>query len=245
MAATAEPRLDIRLADLSNLAADLQRADEQHTLLAPSEREWPDGPPDFKRWRRLARIALRVCLAQWGSRGGCDEELVIDEAGKPRLPGGSPHFSISHHGELALLAICTVGPVGIDLERERIVQLSERRKALIEAAGQGLARDQIAPDFLSAWTRLEAFGKARGTGVGPLLTELGITAAGSREASEAEVAARAASIAAGAALQVESLALPAGCYGAIAAPREALALGARVGELTAADCDPRRSISAT
>jgi 4'-phosphopantetheinyl transferase len=69
-----------------------------------------------------------------------------------------------------------VGPIGIDVEKSRIVRMPAMRRAPIEAEAIRLAAgaplggsDDADARFLRAWVRMEAVAKARGTGVGPLL----------------------------------------------------------------------------
>jgi 4'-phosphopantetheinyl transferase len=215
--------IEIWLADLEVLAAPLAAADARYHLLAPSERGWPsEPPPETRRWRRLSRVALRVVLARRGIEAARGAELVIDASGKPGLPGGAPAFSVSHAGSLTLIAVAPRGPIGIDLERSRTVQLSPRRQSMIEAAGRALASAPPGASFLSAWTCLEAFAKARGCGIGVLLGELGITAAGTRSVTDADVAVRAKDLLRSAGLAVAPLAMPDGAWAAVSGPTELL-----------------------
>ncbi|CAN0293387.1 unnamed protein product, partial [Phaeothamnion confervicola] len=147
--------------------------------------------------------------------------------GKPALEGGYPAFNMSHSQSKCLIAIGWPGPLGIDLELPRTVQLGPVRQALIVAAGLGLDSDALEsarqPDcrpevpFLRAWTRLEALAKARGDGIGHLLTTLGITASGVKELTAGEVGARADTLIASSGLQIADIALPDASIGAIAA----------------------------
>lgn len=245
-AAGATPPSDLRiwLADLEALSPALEASDARYGLLSPSERSWPvHSPPENRRLRRLARIALRAVLARAGASQALGVEFDADANGKPALPGSALAFNASHAGTYALFALSALGPVGIDLEGRRTVALSERRRVMIEAAAAGLTRGDRAPpsapnlDFLQAWTCLEAFGKARGTGIGALLTELGITASGARVHTDADVAARASTIIAASDLEVVPLRMAPNFYAAVAAPRPISPAGLTVHTLDAAHLD--------
>ncbi|MAI46473.1 MAG: hypothetical protein CMB79_11515 [Filomicrobium sp.] len=130
---------------------------------------------------RRTRIILRFALSRYG-----DKDLVLcpieaAAAGRPFLldPDG-PSFSISHSGDHIAVAIAADGPVGIDIERIRQIKMSTKRQLQIanqaRAHGIDAAIDAEAAadgdEFLSLWTKLEALGKARGDGIGAVLTEL-------------------------------------------------------------------------
>jgi len=230
--------LQIWLADLEALAPAMEACEQRYGLLAQSERNWPtQSPPDTRRLRRLARIALRTVLARAGSSPAHGAEFAADANGKPALPGSELAFNASHAGDHALYIVSALGPVGIDLEGERNVALSERRRAMIEVAAASLARGKSVSTFLQAWTCLEAFAKARGTGIGVLLGELGITASGARDLADVDVAARAAGIISASDLELVPLHMPANFYAAVAAPRPIAPVDLVVHSLEAAHFD--------
>ncbi len=236
--ATSPSELQIWLADLEALASALEAAEARHGLLALSERDWlAQSPPQSRRWRRLARIGLRIALARAGAADARAGEFQADANGKPSLPGTALAFNASHAGGVALFVISAHGPVGIDLESERTVALGERRRAMIEIAASALLRGRHPTAFLQAWTCLEAFAKARGTGIGALLTELGITAAGTKQLTDAEIRARAAATLASSPLEIRPLEVPATFYACVAAPRPIPRAGLIVHTLAASDFD--------
>ena len=151
------------------------------------------------------------------------QPLTVEGHGKPTLRDGSFAFNVSHGGGMALIAIAGKGPIGVDLESPRTVALGPSRQMLIEAAGMAMSADGASGGFLAAWTRMEAFAKARGTGVGALLTELGITARGVKEANAADFEARAAMLVAQSGLRVVALDLPQELLGAVCGPADVVA----------------------
>ncbi len=91
-----------------------------------------------------------------------DGPFAAGEHGKPYLPGGPP-FSLSHGGNLAVLAVADA-PVGVDVEPEdRPWPAAVARRVL--SAGE---RDWLAAEgggrFLFLWTRKEAALKCAGLG---------------------------------------------------------------------------------
>lgn len=244
--------LAITLVELDRLEAALERADTAEGLLSADERAWTTpAPVDMRRRRRTARIALRLLLAKAGAAGARGEPLTVDRHGKPHLPNGEPAFSLAHSGGLALVVIGVKGPLGIDIEarRDHAVQLSADRQAKIIAAARALLAVPDTGDidfpvaslgttaFLAAWTRLEAFAKARGTGIGALLTDLGITVGGAVSKTVEDVQKSAAALSNAAGIAVARLHLPADTYGAVAAPLAQLGDAAPAWQwLTEADC---------
>ncbi len=98
------------------------------------------------------------------------------ETGKPLLAKpweGKLEFNLSHSGELAAIAVTNTGPVGVDLERLRVVQhmstLSEKVFSPTERAQLG---SEISPhEFLELWTTKEAVLKFTGEGIASDLSQ--------------------------------------------------------------------------
>lgn len=162
-----------------------------------SEREAERGDRcRFENDRRrfiVAHGALRLILA------GCldvpPEELRLERGrhGKPRLAGSSDlRFSLSHSGELALVAVTRHREVGVDVDRLRpglpvepfVQRFFPASDARFVAAAAGPT--ERAERFLRLWTRKEAVVKAAGA---RLVQGLGLTVltdAESDAASDAE-----------------------------------------------------------
>ncbi|MFM9371358.1 4'-phosphopantetheinyl transferase family protein [Streptomyces sp. Da 82-17] len=85
--------------------------------------------------------------------------------GRPALPGAPVHFSLSHSGGLALIALAE-RPVGVDLEL-----LADAALVTDVAAGlhpyerAALAADPAPSAFTRCWTRKEAYLKGTGEGL--------------------------------------------------------------------------------
>ncbi|MDR0937412.1 MAG: 4'-phosphopantetheinyl transferase superfamily protein [Oscillospiraceae bacterium] len=99
------------------------------------------------------------------------EKLKLDEdtfqytpQGKPYLPGSSVHFSISHSGDWAVLAVAD-SPIGIDIERTDRENINKNRIAarfFTETERRWLADNANNPDaFYYVWTAREAMVKQR------------------------------------------------------------------------------------
>ena len=90
------------------------------------------------------------------------------------------HFNLAHSGDLALLAITRVGPVGIDVERIREVKDAADLVARFFCARenelfQRLPAIEKPGAFFNLWTRKEALLKATGEGIGKALSEVEVS----------------------------------------------------------------------
>ena len=178
---------------------------------------------DQARNRLATRIALRLLLRDAGADIPLKAELPLTPEGKPHLAGGEPAFSVSHSGNRAVIVLSACGPVGVDLETERLVDFGQARRALMLAAADVLLGEFAAgvgdnARLLACWTCLEALAKARGCGIGRILTEIGVTAAGVRTHRPEHVAALTRALLAQSGLEPRPLAMPIGLYAAAAAP---------------------------
>ncbi|MGH9472935.1 MAG: 4'-phosphopantetheinyl transferase family protein [Terriglobales bacterium] len=122
-------------------------------------------------WRRFvaAHAALRRILGGYLGVPAAAVEFAYGRHGKPSLAGRAAlHFNLSHSEELALLAVTEIGAVGVDVERERTIELeiADRYFAAGEVAAlRALPADERQAAFFRCWTRKEAYLKARGEGV--------------------------------------------------------------------------------
>jgi len=154
--------VDVWIVTLDREDAEVRRL---HGLLSGAERERAGEFPLPPRKRRyVARQgALREILGRYAGTPPERVRLVRSLGGKPRIAeAGAPCFSVADSGDLALVAVAT-REIGVDVER--VV----RRRATRSVDGQGLA------GFFECWTRREAAGKARGTGLRrPLGSDAGL-----------------------------------------------------------------------
>lgn len=125
---------------------------------------------DARHWR-ACRTALRCILGEALELDPSDLAFDLGPHGKPLLPPPHDglHFNLSHCRDLALVALCRVGPVGIDLEP------AKRTPGLLDCESAFCHPDEIArlpasPDdraacLLELWTSKESLLKALGTGL--------------------------------------------------------------------------------
>lgn len=157
--------------------------DDALAVLADGEREQAERFRFQKdRTRYLAsHVAVRRILAGYAA---CEaRHLLFHEGanGKPELEGSSVHYNLTHTDDLALLAVGFSEPVGIDVEKERVVpealdiaarMFSERERRLLAEASE----EERSPVFLRIWTAKEAIVKATGEGLGGELQSFDTTA---------------------------------------------------------------------
>lgn len=141
-------------------------------LLSPEETRVASSYRFVKDLREfvITRAVLRQILARYTGQSPADLRFESNPGGKPVLQGAqSPHFSVSHCSDLALLAVARVR-IGIDVEHVRpgnfwqkaIGQcLSPRERAYLEA----LPAKSRTMALYRVWTRKEAVLKAVGTGL--------------------------------------------------------------------------------
>ncbi len=132
-----------------------------------------------------ARRALRLVLGRYLELDPGQIALQLGEHGKPALDASPPslRFSISHSGELALIALALDREVGVDVEE------IDRRRKVTELARVGLepeaaAAVRAAPAarqadvFYAAWVRHEAVVKCLGVGLGAALPPTPVAVSG-------------------------------------------------------------------
>ncbi len=123
----------------------------------------------------LGRAALRRILAAYLSIAPAEVKLRSGRFGKPGLDpsshGSDLRFNASGSGSLSVYAVALGQEVGIDLEHARPIAdlacvadlvLSPRERAVFISLDDASRRVQF---FLGAWTRKEAYLKARGEGL--------------------------------------------------------------------------------
>jgi 4'-phosphopantetheinyl transferase len=140
--------------------------------LAPDELARADRfrfPHDRSRFV-IAHAALRALLGRYLNRAPEQIRFASGPHGKPRLTESTLHFNLAHSGGLALIAVAWEREVGVDLEGMRadvdFAGLAARFFSPAEArALAGLPDEEQVAAFYAAWTRKEAYLKARGAGL--------------------------------------------------------------------------------
>jgi len=129
-----------------------------------------------RRWQRLRMAGLRerFAAAHWARRMILARRLGVDPAdlrfetgrwGKPELTDRAVFHSLSHSGEVAMVAVSSAGPVGVDIEAIR-PDLPATRLARTFFRPHEVASVENAVDrpgrYIRLWTRKEAAGKVTG-----------------------------------------------------------------------------------
>jgi 4'-phosphopantetheinyl transferase len=96
--------------------------------------------------------------------------------GRPMLAGSGLHASVSHSGEVVAVAITGAGPVGVDVEADRVIDFSAVTESVCTPAERACVTGLR--DFYTYWTRKEAVLKATGDGLRRPMTELSMTPPG-------------------------------------------------------------------
>jgi 4'-phosphopantetheinyl transferase len=120
-----------------------------------------------------ARSFLRRVLGIYTGEDPAALSFAQGFYGRPHLCGGSrpvPDFNLSHSGDLALLAVCWSGRVGIDIEAVRDLPDMAGLAPLIMHPHElehfnYLGSTTSAGEFFRLWTRKEALLKAMGVGL--------------------------------------------------------------------------------
>lgn len=128
-------------------------------------------PQDQQRYAR-SRAALRWVLADQTGTPALDLPLWVDDMGKPHLPDdmGCP-FNLSHSGDVAVVAIGSHQPVGVDVEPwSQQAGMLDLIDQFMSPSEQGQLKDRAGTQdatqcCLRAWTRKEATLKALGCGL--------------------------------------------------------------------------------
>ena len=187
---------DVWICDLGVSGAQLAEIERTHGLLTAGETQRAAAMGDVANRAQwiAAHVALHLTLQ---SCVGARVEFTTNMRGaatKPSVVGWDGDFSLSHSGNLVLIAISNRGRTGIDVEVRRTTRIDARRRSMIIAAGRSVASAPLPAShgndmhFLAAWTRLEALAKARGDGIGALFETLGFHATEASDATAAESA---------------------------------------------------------
>lgn len=142
-----------------------------------------DGPDPGEVARaasRLAQEVVRALAARW--LGVADATVHVGRRCRCGSTGhGRPvvtshpglHVSVAHCGRRVAAAVTGLGPVGVDLERGRTVDLATVGPGVL---GPGDDPVTDSDTFLQVWVRKEALVKATGDGVTAPLDQVRVTA---------------------------------------------------------------------
>jgi 4'-phosphopantetheinyl transferase len=148
-----------------------------HAVLSTDER-MRAGRFHFARDRDrfiACRGILRELLARYLHQDAATIQFSYGPHGKPDLAGGNGHhplfFNASHAGALAIYAVTSVCPVGVDVEHLREIPDFDAIASRFFAPSEtgrltALPPAQRLEEFFACWTWKEAFLKATGEGIG-------------------------------------------------------------------------------
>jgi 4'-phosphopantetheinyl transferase len=129
----------------------------------------------------LGRGLLRKCLGHYLQQTPETIELATTNRGRPILPHDETvQFSISHTHDLVAIALTTGARIGIDLEyMQPPSDLPELAKRIFSEEDlqtfQALPGGEAPAAFFRAWTRKEAYLKARGEGIAEGLRQISVS----------------------------------------------------------------------
>jgi len=182
--------IDLYVIDLDVSAKQLQ---SHRLLLNPAEAARADR---FARGQHASRwtvchAMLRKILANYCNTA--PETLLFSEEGngKPllaKVPGNAElHFNLSHSEAVALIAVTSIGPIGVDIEYERNLRdweaISCRFFSPAEQAELAtVSTDERRHAFYACWTRKEAVIKATGEGLSAKLDAFDVSLSPDRDA---------------------------------------------------------------
>lgn len=121
----------------------------------------------------VGRGALRHVLAGYLAAEPRELVFAYGHRGKPALAGpwaSQLYFNVSHSSGIAMYAVSSTRPLGIDVEYQRhvpdMLRIAERNFSASEAAALRAAPpDRACEAFFRCWTRKEAYVKALGDGL--------------------------------------------------------------------------------
>lgn len=160
--------LHIYCLDIRQFTAD-HYADAQR-IMNTAEREQAQKFVRGKESYIASRWLLRKVLARYTGVQSEMVEFLRTDKGKPYLPQSDIHFSLSHSGHWALLAVGKVELIGVDIEAVRATRdlcgIAENYYHPHEFAQLQMQTGAEQADyFYRLWTLKEAFFKAVGTGI--------------------------------------------------------------------------------
>lgn len=131
---------------------------------------------------KVTKAVTKIILGKILSKEPQAIKFEFNAHGKPFLKDNKDgiQFNASHSGELGLLAITDIGPLGVDIERYRKNMLTEKFARRFFSLSEvksflALPQSQKEAGFFNCWTRKEAFIKALGLGLAMPLKDFTVT----------------------------------------------------------------------
>ena len=137
--------------------------------------------PDDRARFIIGRALIRQGLGRYLGQPPEGIDLAYTDLGRPYFPHDEKiAFSLSHTQELVAFALTSGARVGIDLEAIQpnldLPELAERIFFPVDLAKfQALPFVEKLPAFYRAWTRKEAYLKARGEGIAEALQQISVS----------------------------------------------------------------------
>ncbi|MCC9607072.1 4'-phosphopantetheinyl transferase superfamily protein [Blastopirellula sp. JC733] len=164
------------------LRAGKSQVAQLRAMLSAAEREKADGFLLEAQTERyiICRGAVRQILAEYLQLPATQLSLTAGKYGKPLVEHqDSLWFNVSHSGDLAVLAVSTIGEVGVDIEQVREIRGLPRMidRCLAPCERPEVLRLPSAEQnrqFLRYWTHKEAYLKTFGVGIRRPLEKLEI-----------------------------------------------------------------------
>jgi 4'-phosphopantetheinyl transferase len=132
----------------------------------------------------IRRGLARLILSRYLNQPPVAIEYQFGEHGKPEVRktgAGTPLFlNTSHSAEIAICAVASACPIGVDVERTREIPEIEQIGRHFFLAGEtqkmmAQPLDSRMDAFYACWTRKEAFLKATGEGIAESLAKVEVT----------------------------------------------------------------------
>lgn len=139
--------------------------------------------PALRRKFLAGRGALRAILAAYLLRDPSTVTFAYESHGKPVIAGETTarlEFNLSHTADLALLALAQGRPLGVDVEERKPMDNAEKIISRFFSPREQADFLALPPAdrnaaFFRAWTRKEAYLKAKGTGLSTQLDSFDVT----------------------------------------------------------------------
>lgn len=112
-----------------------------------------------KKADKAQSLSAYSCLNKLLSLMKIDDEVILQENGKPTLKQGGAFISVSHSEKFVLCGISKL-PIGVDLEKMRPINLKVAKRFCSENELKNCKNER---DFFKIWTLKEAYFKLYGS----------------------------------------------------------------------------------